>query len=239
MMNQPTTPEAILSTLVSDILDRKRSGHMPSWSDVNREVEQTIKEVALPGLEQNVTKWVDEVIDSSNLLGTDDIDVVVHALLAACPVWMEAAITDTTFLEPGDEVALLSADTNAITSTTIEHGVVKVVTGETSIGAPIVEEVGSVVASGYRLDPWGRSINETIWRVNWDQRPYVRVAKMTDQVKELIEIVPALWECRHRIKTITPQVPADMQELHQEVDRLETLLMRLDKIGMSQTVTWI
>lgn len=238
-MNQPTTPEAILSTLVSDILDRKRSGCMPSWSDVDREVEQTIKETALPGLEQNVRKWVDDVIDSSALLGTKDIDVVVHALLAACPVWTEAAITDTTLLESGDEVALLSADTSAITSAIIEHGVVKVVTGETLIGAPIVEEVESVVAGGYRLDPWGRSINKTIWRVNWDQRPYVRVVKMTDKVKELIEVVPALRECRHRIKTITPQVPADMHELRQEVDRLETLLMRLKKIGMPKVVTWI
>lgn len=238
-MNQPTTPEAILSTLVSDILDRKRSGCMPSWSDVDREVKQTIKEAALPGLEQNVRKWVGDVIDSSALLGTKNIDVVVHALLAACPVWTEAAITDTTLLESGDEVALLSADTSAITSTIIEHGVVKVVTGETSIGAPIVEEVESVVAGGYRLDPWGRSINETIWRVNWDQRPYVRVVKMTDKVKELIEVVPALRECRNRIKTITPQVPSDMHELRREVDRLETLLMRLKKIGMPKVVTWI
>ena len=238
-MNQPTTPEAILSTLVSDILDRKRSGHMPSWSDVNREVEQTIKEVALPGLEQNVRKWVGDVIDSAALLGVDDIDVVVHALLAACPVWTEAAIIDTTLLESGHEVALLSADTNAITSAIIEHEVVKVVTGETSIGAPIIEEVESVVADGYRLDPWGRSINETVWRVNWDQRPYVRVVEMTDQIKELMEVVPALRECRNRVKTITPQVPADMHELRQEVDRLEMLIMRLEKIGMSQVVTWI
>ena len=62
---------------------------------------------------------------------------------------------------------------------------------------------------------------------------------MTDQVKELIEVVPALRECRNRVKTITPQVPADMHELRQEVDRLEMLIMRLEKIGMSQVVTWI
>ena len=71
-----------------------------------------------------------------------------------------------------------------------------------------------------------------------DIRPPVRIAEINHHVLELIEVVEQLRECQNKIKSMRPQMPSEVHLLREEVNRLESTLIILNRMGVTQMVTW-
>ncbi|WP_309313938.1 hypothetical protein [Actinomyces oris] len=165
---------------------------------------------------------------------TRDVDEIVYTLLEDCYVWKDALIRDVLSLKRGDTVSLLSADLNAISIAEIECAAIDKPSDVVSTGLAV---------NGYRLDRWGTSISESRFDKSTmmtfkDPRPPVRVATITHQVLELIDTVKRLRECRNKIKSIQPQTPSEVDLLRKEVDRLESNLIILNRLGVTQVDAW-
>ena len=131
-------------------------------------------------------------------------------------------------------MALLSADVNAMSIAKIECA---------DIDKPSDIFSTGLAANGYRLDRWGTSISEPRFDESTmmtfeDPRPPVRVARITHQVLELIDTVKHLRECQNRIKSIQPRTPSEVHLLRDEIDNLEDILIVLNRLGVTQMVTW-
>lgn len=126
-MKQSTMPEVLLSGLIEDTLTLMKDGRKKGCDrgalqkfliyDVNKAIE----EIALPGLGPSVRNWVYSTVALHKPLRSKDVNHVIDDILSSCPVWKNAAISDTSTLKPGDRVALLSADLDAICRMTVNH----------------------------------------------------------------------------------------------------------------------
>ncbi len=233
-MKRKTTPEAILSRFVKHTLNLGWLNTRSIQRYLTSEVETTIRYAALPGLGPTVREWAYNTIKLTAPINTRNIDEIVFDLLENCRIWECALIWDVLSLEPGDEVALLSADLNAMSITKIERADIDKTSDIFTTG---------LAANGYRLDRWGTSISEarfdeSTMMAYGDARPPVRVARITHQVLELIDAVKQLRECQNKIKSIQPRIPSEVHLLRDEVDHLEGILNVLNRLGVTQMITW-
>lgn len=233
-MKRKTTPEAILSRFVKHTLNLGWLNARSIQKYLTSEVEATIRHAALPGLGPAVREWAYDTIKLTKPIKTRNVDDIVFDLLENCRIWERALIRDVSSLEPGDEVALLSADVNAMSITKIELADIDKLSDIFTTGLAV---------NGYRLDRWGKSISEARFDENTmmvfgDARPPVRVARITYQVMELIDAVKRLRECQNRIKSIHPRTPSEVHLLRDEVENLEDVLIVLNRLGVTQMVTW-
>jgi len=233
-MKRKTTPEAILSRFVRHTLNLGWLNARTIQQYLISEVETTIRCVALPGLGPAVRKWAYTAVKLHDPIMTRDVDEIVYTLLEDCYVWKDALIRDVLSLKRGDTVSLLSADLNAISIAEIECAAIDKPSDVVSTGLAV---------NGYRLDRWGTSISESRFDKSTmmtfkDPRPPVRVATITHQVLELIDTVKRLRECRNKIKSIQPQTPSEVDLLRKEVDRLESNLIILNRLGVTQVDAW-
>lgn len=243
-MKQSTMPEVLLSGLIEDTLTLMKDGRKKGCDrgalqkfliyDVNKAIE----EIALPGLGPSVRNWVYSTVALYKPLRSKDVNHVIDDILSSCPVWKNAAISDTSTLKPGDRVALLSADLDAISLATIKRKTVK-----EHFDRWTMHYIEVLAADDYQLDPWGHSIGE-IWfdestATNViDARPPVRVAKRTLEIMDLINNVRNLRDCQHKIRTMEPKSVSETYLLHREVDRLNNILKKFEELGMANAVTW-
>jgi hypothetical protein len=151
-----------------------------------------------------------------------------------CRFWEPLLICDALSLEPGYKVALLSADLNAISITEIKRA---------CIDKPSDIFGTSLAVNGYRLDRWGTSISEarfdeSTMMVYEDARPPVRIAEINHHVLEMVGAVKQLRECQNKIKSMQPQTPSEVHLLREEVNRLESALVTLNRLGVTHMVTW-
>ena len=244
-MKQSTMPEVLLSGLIEDTLKLMKNGRKNGCDRgalqkfLIYDVNKTIEEIALPGLGPSVRSWVYNTVVSYKPLRSKDVNHVIDDILSSCPVWENAAISDTSTLKPGDRVALLSADLDAISLATIKRKTVK-----EHFDRWTMHCVDVLAADDYQLDPWGHSIGE-IWfdqstATNViDARPPVRIAKRTLEIMDLINNVRNLRDCQRKIRTMEPKSASETYLLHREVDRLNNILNKFEKLGMANAVTWI
>ena len=233
-MKRKTTPEAILSRFVKRTLNLGWLNTRSIQQYLISEVETTIRRAALPGLGPAVREWAYTAVKLHDPIMTRDVDEIVYTLLEDCYVWKDALIRDVLSLKRGDTVSLLSADLNAISIAEIEYADIDKPSDVVSTGLAV---------NGYRLDRWGTSISESRFDKSTmmtfkDPRPPVRVATITHQVLELIDTVKRLRECRNKIKSIQPQTPSEVDLLRKEVDRLESNLIILNRLGVTQVDAW-
>lgn len=243
-MKQSTMPEVLLSGLIEDTLtlrkERRKRGRDKGALQkfLIYDVEKAIKEIALPGLGSSVRSWVYDTILSYRPPRSKDLNHVIDDILSSCPVWESAAISDPSILKPGDRVALLSADLDAISLATIKRK-----TAKEHFDNRTTHCIEVLAADDYQLDPWGHSIGE-IWldestATNLiDARPPVRVAKRTLEIMDLIDNVRNLRDCQRKLRTIEPKSASETYLLHREVDRLNNILEKFEKLGMAHAVTW-
>lgn len=233
-MKRRTTPEAILSRFVRHTLNLGWLNTRSIQQYLISEVETTIRRAALPGLGPAVRKWAYNAVKLRSPIMTRDVDEIVYTLLEDCHVWKGALIRDVLSLNRGDEVALLSAELNAMSIARIEYAAIDKSLDAVSTGLAV---------NGYRLDRWGTSISESRFDESTmmtfeDSRPPVRIAEKTHQVLELIGAVKQLRECQNKIKSIQPQTPSEVPLLREEVDRLESNLIILNRLGVTQMDAW-
>lgn len=233
-MKRKTTPEAILSRFVRHTLNLGWLNTKSMQQHLISEVETTIRRVALPGLGPAVREWAYTAVKLRDPIMNKNVDEIVYTLLEDCDVWNGALIRDVLSLKRGDTVALLSADLNAISIAEIECAAIDKPSDVVSTGLAV---------NGYRLDRWGSSVSESRFDKSTmmtfkDTRPPVRVARITHQVLELIDTVKRLRECRNKIKSMQPQTPGEVQLLREEIDRLESNLIILNRLGVTQMDAW-
>ena len=234
-MKRKTTPEAILSRFVKHTLNLGWLNARSIQEYLASEVEATIRRAALPGLGPAVREWAYNTIKLTKPVKTRNVDEIVFTLLMEnCRFWEPLLICDALSLEPGYKVALLSADLNAISITEIERA---------CIDKPSDIFGTSLAVNGYRLDRWGTSISEarfdeSTMMVYEDTRPPVRIAEINHHVLELVGAVKQLRECQNKIKSMQPQTPSEVHLLREEVNRLESTLVTLNRLGVTHMVTW-
>lgn len=233
-MKWKTTPEAILSRFVRCTLNLGRLNTATIQRYLISDVEATIRRAALPGLGPAVREWAYSAVKLRNPMMTRNVDEIVYTLLEDCRIWENVLISDVLSLNRGDEVALLSADLNAMSIAEIEYA---------AIDKPLKGTSTGLAVNGYRLDRWGTSISESRFDESAmmtfeDPRPPVRIAKINHHTLELIGTVKLLRECQNKIKSIQPQTPSEVHLLREEVDRLESALTILNRLGVTHMVTW-
>lgn len=233
-MKWKTTPEAILSRFVRRTLNLGRLNTATIQRYLISEVEATIRRAALPGLGPAVREWAYSAVKLRSPIMTRNVDEIVYTLLEGCRVWESALIRDVLSLNQGDSVALLSADLNAMSIAKIERA---------AIDKPLKGTPTGLAVNGYRLDRWGTSISESRFDESTmmtfeDLRPPVRIAEINHHVLELIQVVEQLRECQNKIKSMRPQMPSEVHLLREEVKRLESTLIILNRMGVTQMVTW-
>lgn len=231
-MKRKTTPEAILARFVKHTLNLGWLNTRTIHRYLASEVEEAIRRAALPGLGPAVREWAYSTIKLNTPIKTRNVDEIVFNLLENCRIWEPVLIFDVLSLEPGYKVALLSADLNAISITEIERAYIDKTSDIFSTGLAV---------NGYRLDRWGTSISEARFdesMVYEDARPPVRIAEINHHTLELVGAVKQLRECQNKIKSIQPQTPSEVHLLREEVDRLESALTILNRLGVTQMVTW-
>lgn len=233
-MKRKTTPEAILSRFVKHTLNLGWLNARTIHRYLASEVEGAIRRAALPGLGPAVREWAYSTIKLNTPIKTRNVDEIVFNLLENCRIWEPVLICDALSLEPGYKVALLSADLNAVSITEIERA---------DIDKPSDIFTTGLAVDGYRLDRWGTSISEarfdeSTMMVYEDARPPVRIAEINHHVLELIGAVKQLRECQNKIKSIQPRTPSEVHLLRDEVDNLEDILIVLNRLGVTQMVTW-
>lgn len=233
-MKRKTTPEAILSRFVKHTLNLGWLNTRTIHRYLASEVEEVIRRAALPGLGPAVREWAYNTI-KLNAPKTRNVDEIVFTLLMEnCRFWEPLLICDALSLEPGYKVALLSADLNAISITEIERA--RIDKSSDIFGT-------SLAVNGYRLDRWGTSISEarfdeSTMMVYEDARPPVRIAEINHHTLELVGAVKQLRECQNKIKSMQPQTPSEVHLLREEVNRLESALVTLNRLGVTHMVTW-
>lgn len=233
-MKRKTTPEAILSRFVKQTLNLGWLNARTIQQYLISDVEATIRRAALPGLGPAVREWAYSTVKLRNPMMTRNVDDIVYILLEDCRIWENVLISDVLSLNRGDEVALLSADLNAMSIAKIEYAAIDKPSDAVSTGLAV---------NGYRLDRWGTSISESRFDESAmmtfeDPRPPVRIAKINHHTLELIGTVKHLRECQNKIKSIQPQTPSEVHLLREEVDRLESALTILNRLGVTHMVAW-
>jgi len=233
-MKRKTTPEAILSRFVRHTLNLGWLNARTIQQYLISDVEATIRRAALPGLGPAVRGWAYGAVKLRNHMTTRNVDEIVFTLLEDCRIWENVLISDVLSLNRGDEVALLSADLDAMSIAKIEYASIDKLSDAFSTGLAV---------NGYRLDRWGTSISEprfdeSAMMTFEDPRPPVRIAKINHHTLELIGAVKHLRECQSKIRSMQPQTPSEVHLLREEVDRLESALTILNRLGVTHMVTW-